>query len=133
MGFTPLEGLAMGTRCGDIDPAIVPFIGQKEDLSHQELDNLMNKKSGLLGVSGLSNDLRDIIKAAEEGNYRAKLALDIYNRRVKRYIAVYAAMMGGLDAIVFTAGVGENAIDVRKESCSGLEFLGIKIDDEKNK
>ncbi len=133
MGLTPLEGLMMGTRCGDIDPAIVPFIGQKEDLSHQELDNLMNKKSGLLGVSGLSNDLRDIIKAAEEGNYRAKLALDIYNRRVKRYIAVYAAMMGGLDAIVFTAGVGENAIDVRKESCSGLEFLGIKIDDEKNK
>ena len=133
MGLTPLEGLMMGTRCGDIDPAIVPFVGQKEDLSHQELDNLMNKKSGLLGVSGLSNDLRDIIKAAEEGNYRAKLALDIYNRRVKRYIAVYAAMMGGLDAIVFTAGVGENAIDVRKESCSGLEFLGIKIDDEKNK
>ena len=133
MGLTPLEGLMMGTRCGDIDPAIVPFIGQKEDLSHQELDNLMNKKSGLLGVSGLSNDLRDIIKAAEEGNYRAKLALDIYNRRVKRYIAVYAAMMGGLDVIIFTAGVGENAIDVRKESCSGLEFLGIKIDDEKNK
>ncbi|MDI9476624.1 MAG: acetate/propionate family kinase [Natronincolaceae bacterium] len=132
MGLTPLEGLVMGTRCGDIDPAIVPFVGQREDLSYQEIDNLMNKKSGLLGVSGISNDLRDIMKGAEEGNYRAQLALDLYNRRIKRYIAVYAAMMGGLDVIVFTAGVGENAIDVRKESCSGLEFLGIKIDDEKN-
>ena len=132
MGLTPLEGLVMGTRCGDIDPAIAPFIGQREDLSHQEIDNLMNKKSGLLGVSGISNDLRDIMKGAEEGNYRAQLALDLYNRRIKRYIAVYAAMMGGLDVIVFTAGVGENAIDVRKESCSGLEFIGIKIDDEKN-
>lgn len=132
MGLTPLEGLVMGTRCGDIDPAIVPFVGQREDLSHQELDNLMNKKSGLLGVSGLSNDLRDIMKAAEENNYRAQLALNLYSRRIKRYIAVYAAMMGGLDVIVFTAGVGENAIDIRKDSCSGLEFLGIKIDDEKN-
>ncbi|HZK58099.1 MAG TPA: acetate kinase [Clostridia bacterium] len=132
MGLTPLEGLVMGTRCGDIDPAIVPFVGQREDLSYQEIDNLMNKKSGLLGVSGISNDLRDILGAAEEGNYRARLALDLYNRRIKRYIAVYAAMMGGLDVIVFTAGVGENSIDTRKESCSGLEFLGIKIDDEKN-
>ncbi|NMA04014.1 MAG: acetate/propionate family kinase, partial [Clostridiales bacterium] len=132
MGLTPLEGLVMGTRCGDIDPAIVPFVGQRENLSLQEIDNLMNKKSGLLGVSGISNDLRDILEAAEEGNYRARLALDLYNRRIKRYIAVYAAMMGGLDVIVFTAGVGENSIDTRKESCSGLEFLGIKIDDEKN-
>ncbi len=132
MGLTPLEGLVMGTRCGDIDPAIVPFVGQREDLSHQELDNFMNKKSGLLGISGISNDLRDIMEAAEGNNYRAKLALDIYSRRIKRYIAVYAAMMGGLDVIVFTAGVGENAIDIRKDSCSGLEFLGIKIDDEKN-
>ena len=132
MGLTPLEGLVMGTRCGDIDPAIVPFVGQREDLSHQELDNFMNKKSGLLGISGISNDLRDIMEAAEGNNYRAKLALDIYSRRIKRYIAVYAAMMGGLDVIVFTAGVGENAIDVRKDSCSDLECLGIKIDDEKN-
>lgn len=132
MGLTPLEGLVMGTRCGDIDPAIVPFVGEREGLSLQELDNLMNKKSGLLGVSGISNDLRDIMKGAEEGNYRAQLALDLYNRRIKRYIAVYAAMMGGLDVIIFTAGVGENAIDVRKESCSDLEFMGVKIDDEKN-
>ncbi len=132
MGLTPLEGLVMGTRCGDIDPAIIPFLADKEGLSFQELDDLMNKKSGLFGLSGLSNDLRDILKAAEEGNDRAQLALDVYNRRIKKYIAAYAAVMGGLDVIVFTAGVGENSIETRKESCSGLEFLGVEIDDEKN-
>ena len=132
MGLTPLEGLVMGTRCGDIDPAILPFLAEKEGLSFSELDDLMNKKSGVLGLSGISNDFRDIGEAASEGHSRAQLALDVYYHRVKKYIGSYAAVMGGLDAIVFTAGVGENSMEARKECCKGLEFLGIEIDDEKN-
>lgn len=132
MGFTPLEGLAMGTRCGDIDPAIVTFIMEKEELDVDGINNLMNKKSGVLGISGVSSDFRDIEGAAEEGNERAKLALDKFNMRVKKYIAGYAAVMGGVDAVVFTAGLGENSSSNRKEICEGLEFMGIKIDDEKN-
>ena len=121
MGLTPLEGLVMGTRCGDIDPAIIPFLADKEGLSFQELDDLMNKKSWLFGLSGLSNDLRDILKAAEEGNDRAQLALDVYNRRIKKYIAAYAAVMGGLDVIVFTAG----GVKIYRNPQGILQWFGI--------
>ena len=132
MGFTPLEGLAMGTRCGDIDPAIVMFLMEKQNLSLEQINNILNKKSGLLGVSGVSNDLRDVLEAASKGNERAKLAFEIYCYRVKKYIGAYAAAMGGVDAIVFTAGAGENSPEVREKSVEGLEFLGIKIDKDKN-
>ncbi|MBM7613616.1 acetate/propionate family kinase [Alkaliphilus hydrothermalis] len=132
MGFTPLEGLVMGTRCGDMDPAITTFLLEKENLDASGLNNLMNKKSGVLGISGVSSDFRDIETAAAEGNERAQLALDVYYKRVKKYIGAYAAEMGGLDAVVFTAGLGENSKECREEVCRGLEFLGIKIDTEKN-
>lgn len=132
MGFTPLEGLAMGTRCGDLDPAIIEFWMKKENLTIAEVNNAMNKKSGVLGLSGVSSDFRDVEEAAGAGNERAQLALDFYYQRVKKYIGAYAAEMGGLDAVVFTAGLGENSIVARKEICKDLEFLGIKIDDEKN-
>ena len=132
MGFTPLEGLVMGTRCGDIDPAIVGFLTEKEGLDLEGVNNLMNKESGVLGISGVSSDFRDIEKAAEEGNERAALALKIFAYRVRKYIGAYAAAMGGIDVLVFTAGLGENSASMRKEICEGLEFLGIEIDDEKN-
>lgn len=132
MGLTPLEGLVMGTRCGDIDPAIVPFLQEKEDLSSKEIDNIMNKESGLLGISGVSNDSRDIQEAADEGNERAQLAGDVFNYRVKKYIGAYTAAMGGVDAIVFTAGIGENAIEIREGILDGLEYLGFELDKEAN-
>ncbi len=132
MGFTPLEGLAMGTRTGDMDPAIVTFLMGKENLTIKEMDNILNKKSGVLGISGVSSDFRDIENAADEGNERAQLAIDIFRVRVKKYIAAYAAVMGGVDAVVFTAGLGENSPVDRKNICDGLEFMGIKIDDEAN-
>ncbi|WP_282706898.1 acetate/propionate family kinase [Natroniella acetigena] len=132
MGLTPLEGLIMGTRCGDIDPAAVPFIMEKEDLSPEEVDSLMNKESGLLGLSGVSSDMRDIGEAANNGNERAELALKAFNYRVKKYIGSYAATMNGVDAIVFTAGIGENAIGLREAVCEELDYLGVKIDKEKN-
>ena len=132
MGLTPLEGLVMGTRCGDIDPAIVPFLQEKEDLSSKEIDNIMNKKSGLLGISGVSNDSRDIQEAAADGNERAQLAGDVFNYRVKKYIGAYTAAMGGVDAIVFTAGIGENAIEIREGILDGLEYLGFELDKEAN-
>lgn len=132
MGFTPLEGLAMGTRCGDIDPAIVTFLQRNKGLDADGVDAVMNKKSGLLGVSGISNDSRDVEDAAEEGNERAELAVNIFCHRVKKYIGAYAAVMGGLDLVVFTAGIGENSHIVRERSTQGLEFLGIQIDKEKN-
>ncbi len=132
MGLTPLEGLVMGTRCGDIDPAIVPFLQEKEDLSSKEIDNIMNKESGLLGISGVSNDSRDIQEAAAEGNERAQLAGDVFNYRVKKYIGAYTAAMGGVDAIVFTAGIGENAIEIREGILNGLEYLGFELDKEAN-
>lgn len=132
MGFTPLEGLAMGTRCGDIDPAIVTFIMEKENMSISEVNNLLNKKSGVLGISGVSSDFRDIEEAAANGNERAQLALDKFTSRVKKYIGAYAALMGGVDVIVFTAGLGENSPDTREAICEGLEFMGVEIDKEKN-
>lgn len=133
MGFTPLAGVLMGTRCGDIDPALVAFIAQTEKLDIKDLDALLNKKSGLLGVSGLSSDLRDIEEAAAKGEPRSRLALAVLTYGIRKYIGAYAAAMGGIDALVFTAGVGENSILVRSMVCEGLEFLGVSIDQEKNK
>ncbi|MEG2936123.1 MAG: acetate kinase [Clostridium sp.] len=132
MGFTPLEGIAMGTRCGNIDPAIVTFLQKECNMSAAEVDNLMNKKSGVFGISGVSSDFRDIEDAAAQGNERAQLALDVFNYRVREMIGAYAAAMGGVDAVVFTAGLGENAIETRLDICKGLEFLGIELDAEKN-
>jgi acetate kinase len=133
MGFTPLEGLVMGTRCGDIDPAIVFFLMDKLNMDANEANNYFNKKSGLLGLSGVSNDLRDVLEAADSGNERAKLALDVYYNAIKGYIGNYIAKLNGCDCLVFTAGVGENAIDVRENICKDLEALGIKMDSAKNK
>lgn len=133
MGLTPLEGLVMGTRCGDMDPAIVPFLQKAENMTAQEVDTLMNKKSGVLGVSGVSSDFRDIEGAAAEGNDRARLALDVFHYRVRKYIGSYAAAMGGVDCIVFTAGLGENSSTSREELCKGLEFLGVEFDSAANK
>lgn len=133
MGFTPLEGVAMGTRCGDLDPAILEYVMGKENLSIAEMTNILNKKSGVLGISGISSDFRDLEDGAKEGNERAQLALDIFRRRVKKYIASYMAVMGGADVIAFTGGIGENGDSDRAEILSNLEFMGIKIDPQKNK
>ena len=134
MGMTPLEGLIMGTRSGDIDPAIVDFIAQKENLSFKEVNNILNKKSGVLGLSdGVSSDFRDLAKAAEEGNKAAKTALETYTYHVGKYIGAYAAAMGGVDAIAFTAGVGENDADTRAAIGEYMAFLDTKIDPVKNK
>ena len=133
MGLTPLDGLMMGTRCGAIDPAIVPFIMEKENLTAAEVNDLMNKKSGLLGISGISNDLRSVRDASEQGHERAMLAYDMYSNSAKKYIGQYIAVMGGVDAIVLTAGVGENCDKMRRMIFAGLQPLGIKIDLEKNR
>lgn len=132
MGFTPLEGLAMGTRSGDLDPAIIPFIMDKEKLSTEEMSNVLNKKSGVLGVSGVSSDFRDLEEAAEKGNHRAQLALDIFENRVRKYIGAYLTEMDHCDGIIFTAGVGENSITTRERVIDGLKSLGVEIDKEKN-
>ena len=133
MGLTPLDGLMMGTRCGAIDPAIVPFVMDHENLTAEEMNNLMNKQSGLLGISGVSNDLRSVRTASEEGNERAMLAYDMFSNSVKKYIGQYIAVMGGVDAIVLTAGVGENCDKMRRMIFSGLQPLGIVLDEEKNR
>lgn len=132
MGFTPLEGLAMGSRSGDLDPAIIPFLMDKESLSIEEINKLLNKESGVLGISGVSSDFRDLEEEAEKGNERAALAIDIFINRVKKYIGAYIGLMGGVDAIVFTAGIGENSSEMRERICEGLEKMGIEIDSEKN-
>ncbi|QAA33244.1 acetate/propionate family kinase [Clostridium manihotivorum] len=132
MGFTPLEGVAMGTRSGDLDPAVVTFIMEELGYTVEQTNELLNKKSGVFGISGVSSDFRDIETAAENGNARAQLALEIFRYRVKKYIGSYAAAMGGLDVVVFTAGVGENDPFTREACCKGLEFLGIEIDTAKN-
>lgn len=132
MGFTPLEGLVMGTRCGDLDPAILPYLMKKENMSVEEIDAYINKKSGVLGVSGVSSDFRDIENAAHEGNERAQLALDMFAYRVKKYIGSYAAAMGGVDAIVFTAGLGENSSSMRAMIAEGLGYLGTTMCDKRN-
>lgn len=133
MGFTPLEGIPMGTRSGNIDPAIVTFMIKELNLNLFEVDEILNKKSGIYGVSGISSDFRDVEAADAEGNKRARLALDIFYSKVKKYIGYYAVTMEGVDCIVFTAGLGENSPEAREEICRGLEFLGITIDKEKNK
>jgi len=132
MGLTPLAGVMMGSRSGDIDPSAVTFLMEKTGMKPQEMADFLNKKSGVLGITGISSDMREIEQAAKEGNEKAILALKMYNYRIKKYIGAYAAAMGGVDIIVWTAGVGENQISTRMESCSGLEFLGVKMDAEKN-
>lgn len=133
MGMTPLDGLMMGTRCGSIDPAIVTYVMQKEGLSPQEMDDLLNKKSGLLGVSGISNDLRSVDEEAEHGNERALLAYEMYSNSAKKFIGQYIAVMGGVDCIVLTGGVGENSSKMRRMIFAGLQTMGIKLDYEKNR
>lgn len=133
MGLTPLAGVLMGTRCGDIDPSVVTYMEQKLGIHGQEMADYLNKKSGLLGISGVSSDKRDVEKAAAEGNARAKLASDMLNYQIKKYVGAYAAAMGGIDCLVFTGGIGENDGYVRSEVCRDMEFLGISIDAEKNK
>ncbi len=132
MGFTPLEGLIMGTRCGDIDPAIIPYLMEAENLSTKKIDTLMNKFSGLLGLTETSNDLREIEGEAEAGSERHQLALEIFSYRIRKYIGSYAAALSGLDAVVFTGGIGENSSTVRKLVLEGLEFVGIDLDDKEN-
>jgi acetate kinase len=132
MGFTPLEGLVMGTRCGDIDPALITYIMGKEGLSLVEMNTLLNKHSGMIGLSGESSDMREIEEAVAEGNKKAIVAFDLYNYKIKKYLGSYAAAMGGVDAVVFTGGVGENSPLTRKAVCENMEYMGMEIDLEKN-
>ena len=128
MGFTPVEGLIMGTRCGDLDVGALLFIMEKENLDTKQANDLVNKKSGVLGISGISSDMRDLENAAMQGNERAKLALDVYAYKVKKYIGSYIAAMNGLDLLIFTGGIGENSMYIREQITSNMEYLGIKID-----
>jgi len=132
LGFTPLEGLLMGTRSGDLDPAIPLHLIRAMDMDAAEVDRLLNTESGLLGISGVSSDMRDVMQAAGDGNTRAQLAVDIFCYRVRKYIGAYAATMGGLDAVVFTAGIGENAPEIRRDCVRGLEFIGLHLDEASN-
>jgi acetate kinase len=134
MGMTPLEGLVMGTRSGDLDPAVVSLIAAKENLSLREVESLLNTKSGLLGVSGLSSDMRDLLaKVAEQGDRRSRLAVEIFCYRARKYIGAYLAAMDGADAVIFTGGIGENSAEIRAKICAGLEWAGLVIDAEKNR
>ena len=132
MGFTPLDGILMGTRCGSIDPAIVPFIMEKKGFTPSQMDNYMNKQCGFAGIGGVGSDARDVEQAMNDGNERAKLAFDMVSYQIKKYIGAYSASMGGLDAIVFTAGIGEHTPYIREKALSGLEYLGVKLDKERN-
>ncbi len=132
MGFTPLEGLLMGTRSGDLDPAIIPWLMAMEELTLHQVNTMLNKHSGLYGVSGVSSDMREVLKARDRGRSRADVAFRMFCYRVKKYIAAYAAAMGGVDAVFFTGGIGENAPEVRQEALSGLSFMGLEIDSTKN-
>jgi acetate kinase len=134
MGLTPLEGLVMGTRTGDIDPAIIDFIAAKEGLTAQEVETLLNKQSGLMGISGLTNDMRELLdEARENDDRRARLAIEIFCYRARKYIGAYLAAMNGADAIVFTGGIGENSAEVRAAICNGLQWMGLELDDERNR
>jgi acetate kinase len=133
MGFTPLEGLLMGTRCGDVDPAIILHVMAREELSLHEANTLLNKHSGLLGISGFSSDMEDLLEDAESGGRKAALAIEVYCYRLMKYIASYTGVMSGCDAVVFTGGIGENAPLIRSKSIENLEFMGFKIDENKNK
>ncbi len=128
MGFTPVDGLIMGTRCGAVDPGALLYISEKEGINLGRMNDMINKESGVLGITGLSSDMRDIERAAAEGNPRARLALDMYNARIKRFVGGYAAIMEGIDLLVFTGGVGENEGGMREAVCRGLEFMGIELD-----
>lgn len=132
MGFTPVPGVIMGTRCGDLDPLLITFLAEQDGIDPKAMSHILNKESGILGISGVSSDLRDVEEAAEKGNIRAELAEKMLYYGIRKYIGAYAAAMGGLDAIVFTAGIGENSISARARVCQGLEFLGAEIDPEKN-
>lgn len=132
MGFTPLEGLLMGTRSGDVDPAIVTFLVDHTGGTADDVYDILNKKSGLLGISGVSNDMRDLLDAARGGNDRAGAAIEVFCYRIRKYIGAYAAAMGGLDAVVFTGGIGENAVEIRRRSIEGLDFLGLRLDESRN-
>jgi acetate kinase len=133
MGLTPLEGLVMGTRSGDIDPAIIDFIGAKEGLSSHEVETLLNKQSGLLGISGLTNDMRELLAESHENNdRRARLAVEIFCYRARKYIGAFLAAMGGADALIFTGGIGENSSEVRAKICTGLEWAGLELAPERN-
>ncbi|MCB0751426.1 MAG: acetate/propionate family kinase, partial [Ignavibacteriae bacterium] len=132
MGFTPLEGLLMGTRSGDLDPSIVTYVMGKEELSISEVNTMLNKHSGLVGISGESSDMREIEQAVEDGDKKATYAFDVFTYRIKKYVGSYAAAMGGLDALVFTGGIGENSVKVREAVCKEMEFLGIKLDPNSN-
>ena len=132
MGFTPVPGVIMGTRCGDLDPLLITFLAEQDGIDPKAMSHILNKESGILGISGVSSDLRDVEEAAEKGNIRAELAEKMLYYGIRKYIGAYAAAMGGLDAIVFTAGIGENSISARARVCQGLEFLGAEIDIEKN-
>ena len=132
MGFTPLDGLMMGTRSGSVDPGILTYLMREGKLDAQKMDNVLNQKSGLLGISGLSGDMRDILAAIQQGDKRAQLAFDIYVHRLRAAIGGMAAVLGGMDVLVFTAGVGENSPEVRAAACRGLEFLGIRLSDRTN-
>jgi acetate kinase len=132
MGFTPLEGLMMGTRSGSIDPGILTYLMRENQLQPQDIDDVLNKQSGLLGISGISGDMREILASMKQGHLRAKLAFDIYVHRVRAGIGAMVAVLGGTDALVFTAGVGENSAEVRAAACKGLSFLGLKLDEAGN-
>ncbi|GIO11633.1 acetate kinase [Cohnella xylanilytica] len=132
MGMTPLEGLMMGTRSGDLDPAIVPYTINKEDLTLNEVNSMLNKHSGLMAVSGISSDMREVVQAMEEGSDSARLAFEMYAYRIRKYVGAYAAAMNGIDVLLFTAGVGENSAVLRKRVCEGLTFLGIDLDENRN-
>ena len=132
MGFSPLDGLVMGTRCGQIDASAVTYIGEREGMNYAELNSMMNKKSGVFGMTGISSDMRDIDAAYKAGNEKAIVARDMYYNRVKKFVAEYAAEMGGVDLVIFTGGVGENSSDLRRWVCKDMEFMGIKIDDSIN-
>ncbi len=133
MGLTPLEGLIMGTRCGDIDAGVIPYLMEKKGLDTHQIFDYLNKKSGILGVSGISSDLREVIKASKDGDKRSKITIEMLCNRIKKYLCSYAGLMGGVDAICFTAGIGENSDLIREKVCHGLEFMGIELDIEKNK
>lgn len=132
MGMTPLEGLMMGTRSGDLDPAIVPFVMNKEELTVNEVNSMLNKHSGLLAISGISSDMREITEGMQNGDANSKLAFDMYEYRLRKYIGSYAAVMNGVDTIVFTAGVGENSVVLREKVCENLTYLGVELDKELN-
>ena len=133
MELTPLEGLIMGTRCGDIDAGVIPYLMEKKGLNSNQILDYLNKKSGILGVSGISSDLREVIKASKDGDKRSKITIEMLCSRIKKYLCSYAGLMGGVDAICFTAGIGENSDLIREKVCNGLEFMGIELDVEKNK